>query len=81
MNYGLGIKDTKLAVIFIENQEKGFVKISFRSKEDVDVNTFARNYFNGGGHKNAAGGRFDGTLNETLNLFLEVLPEFIKSHS
>lgn len=81
VNYGLGIKDTKLAVIFIENQEKGFVKISFRSKEDVDVNTFARNYFNGGGHKNAAGGRFDGTLNETLNLFLEVLPEFIKSHS
>ena len=30
------------------------IKISFRSKGDLDVNQFARKYFNGGGHKNAA---------------------------
>ena len=30
--------------------------MSFRSKGNITVNDFAKKYFNGGGHKNAAGG-------------------------
>ncbi|MDO5106192.1 bifunctional oligoribonuclease/PAP phosphatase NrnA [Capnocytophaga sp.] len=74
VNYGLTIKNTKLAVIFI--QENDYVKISFRSKNQHDVNAFARTYFNGGGHINAAGGKFDGTIEQAVAFFLEVLPKF-----
>lgn len=74
VNYGLSIKNINFAVIFIENKEEGIIKISFRSIGSFDVNQFARKYFNGGGHKNAAGGRSNLSLNETINQFLAVLP-------
>lgn len=74
VNYGLSIKNINFAVIFIENKEEGIIKISFRSIGNFDVNQFARKYFNGGGHKNAAGGRSNLSLNETINQFLAVLP-------
>lgn len=73
VNYGLKIDGAKLAVIFI--QEGSFVKISLRSKYPYDVNVFARKHFNGGGHINAAGGRFDGTIEEAVAYFKKVLPE------
>ncbi|ATA73457.1 DHH family phosphoesterase [Capnocytophaga sp. H4358] len=76
VNYGLTIKDTKLAVIFI--QEKDYVKMSFRSKNQYDVNVFARKYFKGGGHVNAAGGKYNGSIEEAVAFFKEVLPEIIK---
>lgn len=56
VNYGLSLEGVKLAVIMIENKQEGIIKMSFRSKGDFDVNNFARTYFNGGGHFNAAGG-------------------------
>ena len=56
VNYGLRIKEAELAAIFIENEEDKLIKISFRSKTNLDVNLLARTYFNGGGHINAAGG-------------------------
>ena len=76
MNYGLKIKDTVLAVIFI--QEGSFVKMSLRSKGDTDVNQIARTHFNGGGHINAAGGRYDGTIDEAVAYFRKVLTTFFK---
>ncbi len=45
------------------------IKISFRSQGDRPVNEFAQDYFNGGGHKNAAGGEFYGKLEDAVNLF------------
>ena len=42
------------------------IKLSFRSTGDISVNEFARKYFSGGGHKNAAGGRSDKSLQATL---------------
>ena len=50
----------------------GKVKISFRSKGKFDVNQFARTYFSGGGHINAAGGKSDLSLNDTIDKFLEI---------
>jgi len=78
VNYGLTIKNINFAVIFIENKDENIIKMSLRSKGDIDVNTFAREYFNGGGHKNAAGGKSLLNMSETINFFLEKLNEFIK---
>jgi phosphoesterase RecJ-like protein len=77
VNYGLTIKDINFAVIFIEQKDEKIIKISFRSKGDFDVNEFAKKYFNGGGHKNAAGGRSDINMSETINYFLQKLDEFL----
>lgn len=77
VNYGLRIKEAELAAIFIENEEDKLIKISFRSKTNLDVNLLARTYFNGGGHINAAGGSSHIPLEDTLNYFLEVLPKFL----
>jgi phosphoesterase RecJ-like protein len=70
VNYGLTIKDIFITAIFIENKEEGIIKISFRSQGDYDVNKFARKYFNGGGHINAAGGKSFLSLEETVNQFI-----------
>ena len=42
--------------MMIENENEGKIKMSFRSQGNFSVDNFARNYFNGGGHLNAAGG-------------------------
>ena len=76
VNYGLSLKEADFAVMFLENENEG-VRISFRSKGNFPANEFAKRYFNGGGHKNAAGGRTQTSLDETVALFLEKLPEFI----
>ena len=65
VNYGLSLEGVKLAVILIENKQEGIIKMSFRSKGNFDVNDFARKYFNGGGHINAAGGVSHHSLRET----------------
>jgi phosphoesterase RecJ-like protein len=69
VNYGLSIKGIVFAAIFIENKEEGIIKISFRSQGNFDVNQFARDHFQGGGHSNAAGGKSETTMEETLHKF------------
>ena len=69
VNYGLSIKGIVFTAIFIENKEEGIIKISFRSQGDFDVNQFARNHFQGGGHSNAAGGKSQVSMEETLHKF------------
>lgn len=71
VNYPLSIQGIKMAAIVIDRDEER--KWSFRSKGDVDVNQFARQFFEGGGHKNAAGGRSSDSLENTLKHFHEVL--------
>jgi phosphoesterase RecJ-like protein len=69
VNYGLSIKGIVFAAIFIENKEEGIIKISFRSQGNFDVNQFARDHFQGGGHSNAAGGKSETSMEETLLKF------------
>ncbi|MBA5628481.1 bifunctional oligoribonuclease/PAP phosphatase NrnA [Moheibacter sp. BDHS18] len=76
VNYGLGINDFVFSVIFIEDQQHDYIKISFRSKGNFDVNTFARKHFNGGGHINAAGGRSELSKEETLAKFRALLNDY-----
>lgn len=57
-------------------EDKGFVKISLRSKGDFPCNQFAGAHFNGGGHLNAAGGEYFGSFNNAVKHFEEVLTEY-----
>ena len=73
VNFGLSIK---VAVLFSERD--GLVKISFRSKGLFSVKDIAEKYFEGGGHKNAAGGRSKLNLEDTVKKFVELLPLYKK---
>jgi len=76
VNYCLSIQGMVLAAIFIENKQEGITKISFRSKGDFSVNHLARTHFHGGGHTNAAGGRSDQSLEQTIAEFISILPDY-----
>jgi len=72
VNYGLAIKGVDFSALLTEKDE--LVKISFRSKANLNVNRFARDHFDGGGHVNAAGGRSHLSLSETLVKLERLLP-------
>lgn len=76
VNYALSLKEIIFAAIFIEDKEQNIIKISFRSKGKFSVNQFSRKHFNGGGHDNAAGGRFEGAMEKNLKYFTELLPTY-----
>ncbi|HPH85202.1 MAG TPA: bifunctional oligoribonuclease/PAP phosphatase NrnA [Ferruginibacter sp.] len=73
VNYPLSIEGIKLAAIIIDRGEER--KCSFRSKGDFDVNTFARTYFGGGGHFNAAGGQSKEPLEKVVEDFKKAMME------
>jgi phosphoesterase RecJ-like protein len=74
VNYGLGIENVVMAVLMIERKDE--IKLSFRSVDDFSVRDLAAKYFEGGGHKNASGGRGGKTLEETIKKLLNILPEY-----
>ena len=74
VNYPLSIANIKMSVLFTEKQ--GVIRLSFRSKDDFSVNDLSRKHFNGGGHMNAAGGTLNCSLEEAIELFKSVLPEY-----
>lgn len=73
VNFPLSIQGIKLAAIVMDRDEER--KWSFRSKGDFDVNTFARENFNGGGHFSASGGRTYDSLEKTIQKFKLALKE------
>ncbi|MDP4965542.1 MAG: bifunctional oligoribonuclease/PAP phosphatase NrnA [Salibacteraceae bacterium] len=77
VNYGLSIGGSKMAV-FLSEDEEGYTKFSFRSKGELDVNKIARSHFNGGGHKNAAGGKLDMPIEEAYKQLRKVINEMFK---
>lgn len=76
VNYGLNIEGQVLSVFFIEDTQHDYVKMSFRSKGNFDVNQLARKHFNGGGHVNAAGGRSDEDMKASIERFVGLLEEY-----
>ncbi len=79
VNYPLSIQGIKLAAVIIDRGEER--KSSFRSKGGFDVNTFARKYFNGGGHFNAAGGFNKEPLEEVVAKFKAAIKENVEQLS
>jgi len=73
VNFPQSIQGIKLVALVIDRDEER--KWSFRSKGDFDCNTFARKYFEGGGHFNAAGGRSSESLEKAVQYFKEVMKE------
>lgn len=74
VNFALSIEGIVLAAVIIDRTEA--VKISFRSAGDFSVNEFSRNHFEGGGHRNASGGKSNLTLEQTVDKFLSILPQY-----
>ena len=74
VNYALSIANITMAAMFTES--KDLVKISFRSVGAFSVNEFARKYFNGGGHANAAGGKSEKSLQDTIEEFKSLVIKY-----
>ena len=74
VNYPLTIKKMKMSAMFTEHSD--FIRVSLRSRGDIDVNVFAQRYFHGGGHKNAAGGKSFMSMPETLKFYEKCIKEY-----
>ncbi len=73
VNWALSLKGILFAALFKER--KGKIRISFRSQGNFSVNEFSATYFEGGGHKHAAGGSSKKSLTETIEYFESLLAE------
>jgi phosphoesterase RecJ-like protein len=74
VNLPLSINGVIFSALFIENKDR--IKISFRSKGNFAVNKICTEHFNGGGHKNASGGESFDTLQNTIDKFVKLLPNY-----
>lgn len=74
VNFALTIKGIRMSVFFSEKE--GLVKMSFRSRNNFSVKELASKHFEGGGHTNAAGGKSKLSLQETIEKFVRILPEY-----
>lgn len=75
VNTALAIKGVKMAIFLKENDEA--VKISFRSKHNVEVNKFAGDHFDGGGHAYAAGGISFNGMDQTLEIIRQNVSKYL----
>jgi phosphoesterase RecJ-like protein len=73
VNYGLSISEVRFTAL--ASEKDGVVKISFRSKGDLDVNVIAKEHFGGGGHKNAAGARSEDSLDKVIEIIESIIKE------
>ena len=69
VNHLRSIAGTEMALIFVQ-APGGQVKMSFRSRESVDVSELARE-FGGGGHARAAGAKVSGGLDRVCRDVLD----------
>lgn len=76
VNRPLTIPDVTYSVFLRE--ESDYIKVSTRSKGDFPVNIMCKEHFNGGGHLNAAGGEFYGTMADAVEVFHNLMPLFDK---
>jgi bifunctional oligoribonuclease and PAP phosphatase NrnA len=74
VNYLLMMRDVHLGCFIAE--QPSIVKISMRSKGDLNVQEICRDNFRGGGHKNASGGFSYASLKATLDKVKEVLEQY-----
>lgn len=76
VNRPLTMPDITYSVFLRE--ETDYIKVSSRSKGEFPVNKMCQDHFNGGGHLNAAGGEFYGTMEEAVAEFHKLLPLYDK---
>lgn len=73
VNYPLSMRNIIFSTFISERDNE--IRMSFRSKGEMNVNEFARKWFSGGGHANAAGGKSILSLTDTIDLFKKALNE------
>ncbi len=73
VNKLLSVEGVQVAAL-VAVMEEGIVKVSLRSRSEVDVRIVAER-FGGGGHTKAAGVRYRGTIDESCAAMLKVLHE------
>lgn len=78
VNYILLVRNMKMAVFITEQQN--ITKLSFRSKGNINVQEICHKHFNGGGHRNAAGGQLKASLQETLLKVKEIIPHTMNAY-
>lgn len=76
VNMPLQIKGICFSVFLREDTEKNMIKVSLRSVGKFPCNKVAAEFFNGGGHLNASGGEFYGTMDEAIELFKRALVKY-----
>ena len=76
VNLPLSSGDVGISALFTEDAEGGFIRVSLRSKGKIDVNALAHTFFNGGGHRNASGGRLYIPVGDVPRYFEESLEKF-----
>ncbi len=74
VNYPLSIKGIIFSTFIREDE--GLIKLSFRSQRSFPCNEFAADFFNGGGHLNASGGEFYGSMETALELYATGLKQY-----
>jgi phosphoesterase RecJ-like protein len=74
VNHPLSIKDIVLSVFLVETMNH--IKVSIRTRGDFSANELSAKHFNGGGHKNAAGGKLFCSLPEAVKILESILPEY-----
>jgi phosphoesterase RecJ-like protein len=74
VNYPFSVSNIRVSALFIEKEDQ--IKISFRSKGDFPINSLAAKFFNGGGHKNAAGGESYEGLAATIQKFEKLIGQY-----
>ena len=76
VNIPLSIKNVCFTCFLREDTERPVIKISLRSIGTFPCNQFAAEFFNGGGHLNASGGEFYGTMEEAVKVFEQGLEKY-----
>lgn len=80
VNMPLQIAGIRMSVLLREDRHNGIIKVSIRSVGTVPCNRFAKDNFNGGGHVNASGGEFQGTLEEAISQFYKGMQAWAMSN-
>ena len=79
VNYPLGIRGIEVVAMIIDRSNSGAdqneIRLSLRSIGDIAVNEISGKYFNGGGHKNAAGGQVNTSIEDAINKFVKAVSE------
>ncbi|MCL2727691.1 MAG: bifunctional oligoribonuclease/PAP phosphatase NrnA [Bacteroidales bacterium] len=77
VNIPMNIRDVDVSMLFVETQD--YIRVSLRSQNNVDANEMARRFFNGGGHRQASGGRVYAPFEELPVMILHALEETFKT--
>ena len=76
VNIPLQVKKARLSVFLREDTERNCIRVSLRSVDDFPCNRMAADFFNGGGHLNAAGGELVCTMDEAVDLVRKALKQY-----